>query len=115
MKPGIVTIRPGQHEGGGPCLTMGTKVLMPDGTEMPGVHKVVLTADVNDVWKAEIHCYASLEEIRAEAIVKRTTVADDTSWPGCEVVVEGLSPVPVVTQRITVDGVDSRTVGSGSV
>lgn len=37
--------------------SQGTKVMVGD-VELSGVTKVVLTAEVNDIWRAEIHCHA---------------------------------------------------------
>lgn len=53
----LLRIVPVEHEHGQPCRTMGTKVLTADGSEVGGVQKIVLTAEIEpDVWRAEIHC-----------------------------------------------------------
>lgn len=49
--------------------TTGTRVVLEDGSELEGVTKIVLTAGLNDLWRAEIHCYAKVGPIRAEAKV----------------------------------------------
>jgi len=57
---GTVTIVPATaDEQTGLTLTRGTKVLV-DGHEMKGVVRVVLVAEVNDVWRAHIECYAQV-------------------------------------------------------
>lgn len=50
-------------------LANGTKVLMPDGTEMPGVTEIVLTAKAGDIWRAQISCFVAAPEIVAKARV----------------------------------------------
>jgi hypothetical protein len=53
----------------GPVATMGTKVLTEDGTEIRGITRIVVTADVGDIWRAEIHCTVLADEMRALAKV----------------------------------------------
>ncbi|UYB51165.1 hypothetical protein OCJ37_14340 [Xanthomonas sp. AM6] len=58
---GIVTIVPAamdEHIGTTP--TRGTKVLV-DGVELKGVTRVVLMAEVDDIWRAHIECYAEVQ------------------------------------------------------
>lgn len=50
-------------------LTNGTKVILPDGSEMPGVYKIELTGGVNELWTAVISCYAKVDSIQAYASV----------------------------------------------
>lgn len=46
-------------EGGGKVqITNGTKVMVGD-VELQGVTRIVLTAEMDDVWRAEIHCHDS--------------------------------------------------------
>lgn len=60
----IVKIVP-PNTGPNQTLAQGTKVLV-DGVELEGVHKIVITAEVNELWKAEIHCLASFDPIQAD-------------------------------------------------
>lgn len=58
---GIVTIiPPPADEGRGFTRTQGTKVLV-DGQELKGVTRVVLVAEVGDVWRARIECMAHVQ------------------------------------------------------
>lgn len=57
-----VRIVPAARDTNGACLTQGTKVYVDD-KELSGVYKIVLTAEVNSVWSAEIHCYPSVQEL----------------------------------------------------
>lgn len=50
----MVRILPSMRESGFGTLARGTKVVLEDGTELKGVTKIVLTAEVNDLWRAEI-------------------------------------------------------------
>lgn len=54
----------------GTVMSQGTKVMVGD-KEMSGVTKIVLTAEVNDLWRAEIHCYAQSTDLSALAVVHR--------------------------------------------
>jgi hypothetical protein len=56
--------------------TQGTKVLLEDGSELEGVYRIVLRAEVNDIWTAEIHCHPSMAEITAWASVH----SDKPNW-----------------------------------
>jgi len=53
----LVKIVPVQCAEGFPQKTQGTQGLV-DGVKIGGVQKIVLTADMDDVWRAEIHCMA---------------------------------------------------------
>ena len=55
---------------GGAHKTHGTKVMVGD-VELAGISRIVLTADVNDVWRAEIHCFAHAPEVEALATLVR--------------------------------------------
>jgi hypothetical protein len=57
-------------------LTQGTRIVVGD-AELAGVTRVVLYADVNNVWRAEIHCLCAPPNVCAEAVV---TVAKPLSW-----------------------------------
>lgn len=61
-------------EPGEPQRTQGTKVLLPSGEELKGVHRIVLVAEVNDLWRAEIHCHAQVTDLTALAFVHRPTL-----------------------------------------
>ncbi len=58
--------------GDGPT-TRGTKVVLPDGTELTGILRVVLTGEPNDIWRAEItvQCLPpELQEVEADLKVE---------------------------------------------
>lgn len=58
-----------------PTLTQGTKVILPDGSELPGVTKIVLTAEPNGLWTADVQINVCLEgELGAE--IEVTDMAD---------------------------------------
>lgn len=57
------------ENGSGAHKTMGTKVLMSDGSALPGVTHITLTAGVNDLWRATIKCNVQAPEIMAGSIV----------------------------------------------
>lgn len=50
--PQLVTIIPPDLSPGNPTRTQGTKVVLEDGSELTNVKRVVLTADLNDLWRA---------------------------------------------------------------
>jgi hypothetical protein len=50
--------------------TMGTEILTEDGVKIHGVTKVVLIGEVNNVWRAEIHCLVAGPEITDLATFK---------------------------------------------
>lgn len=52
--------------------TQGTKVLLEDGSEIEGVYKIVLTAEVNSLWSAEIHCHPHMTDLSAWATIHKT-------------------------------------------
>lgn len=49
-------------------LTHGTRVVLPDGQEMPGVYKIELLAELGETWKAVISCHAKVSELQAELL-----------------------------------------------
>lgn len=66
---GAVTVVPGPvDEASGLTCTQGTKVLV-DGQELKGVTRVVLVAEVNDVWRAHIECYAQVPVMPGMCVV----------------------------------------------
>jgi len=65
----LLRIVPRENPDGGPHLTQGTKVLMPDGTPVPGITKIVITGLTNDVFRADISCHVTLPEITCMASV----------------------------------------------
>lgn len=73
----IVKIVP-PNTGPNQTLAQGTKVLV-DGVELEGVQKIVLTAEVNELWRAEIHCLASFDAIHADG---RITTEKPSLWAG---------------------------------
>jgi hypothetical protein len=50
----VTIVPPDVAKPGTGTRTMGTKVLLADGSELQGVTKIVLVAEPNDVWRAEI-------------------------------------------------------------
>lgn len=77
---GLLRIVPGDPDGTGACLTQGTKVLMPDGQALPSVTKVVLTAEVNGLWRADITCHVRAPEITAEGFIHREVTDLNDDW-----------------------------------
>ena len=59
-----VRIVPPSCDGDGVCNTQGTKVYVDD-KEISGVYRIELTADTNDLWRAEIHSYPDMQELNA--------------------------------------------------
>lgn len=49
-------------------MTQGTKVMVGD-QELKGVVKIVLTAEVNDIWRADITCHFLAQPISALATI----------------------------------------------
>lgn len=41
----------------------GTKVLLPDGSEVPGVQRITIVGEVNHVWQATLECVVHGPEI----------------------------------------------------
>lgn len=72
-KQQMLRIVPQPPSDSGLTLTQGTKVLTPAGEELKGIHRIVLTCDVNDVWRAEIHCYVEAPDLSALSVVHRPT------------------------------------------
>lgn len=67
----IVPNAPGSN---GLTMTQGTKVLTPAGEELKGINRIVLTCDVNDVWRAEIHCTVEPTDLSALSRVYRPSL-----------------------------------------
>lgn len=61
----VVRVVAPPHDGGGAQHTMGTKVLMPDGSVMPGVTRVVLVGELDKPWVAHITCHVREVDITA--------------------------------------------------
>lgn len=68
---GYVTIVPPISNKGGPALTQGTRVILEDGSELKGVYKIVLSAECNSVWTAEIHCHPRMTDMSVSARIYR--------------------------------------------
>lgn len=64
----LVKIVPPAPTGSGLVLTQGTQVFVGD-TEITNITKIVLTAEVNDIWRAEIHCHVAIQSMEALAII----------------------------------------------
>lgn len=73
----LVSIVPHAPVAGTPCMTQGTKVLLADGSELGGITKITLTADINDVWRAQIEVIPSMN---AMAGVEAEIVGGEPSW-----------------------------------
>ena len=69
MSMEFVTIYPALDEHGQPRpTTQSTKVMLPGGEYMPGVTKIELEGDVDDLWRAKIHCTARLSKNGVRAV-----------------------------------------------
>ena len=60
-----------ERDSSGATNSMGTKILLDDGSELQGVYKIVLTAQVNDVWRAELHVMPNMTDMSALATIHR--------------------------------------------
>ncbi len=67
----LLRIVPQEHSKHSIVPTSGTKVLTPDGAEIRGITRIVLIADPDDVWRAEISCLISPPEITVLADLDR--------------------------------------------
>lgn len=67
----IARIIPGpMGEGDLAHRTLGTRVVLADGSELQSVTKIVLTAVPGELWHAEIHCRVLVDEVAAEAQIR---------------------------------------------
>ena len=66
MRHQPVRIVPPATDKNGITLTQGTQVLLGD-VPLKNVTKIILTADVNDIWRAEIHCMVKMQPMDAMA------------------------------------------------
>jgi hypothetical protein len=57
-----VTIVPGRDSEGN-AVVQGTKVLLPDGSAIPGVRKITLVAEAGGLWNATIELVASIVDV----------------------------------------------------
>jgi hypothetical protein len=60
----VVRIVPVEAEPSGVVATQGTQCFVGDQI-LGSVYKIELTAEVNDVWRAIIHCHPNFSEITA--------------------------------------------------
>ena len=68
----------------GVSLAVGTRVFVGD-VEVPGVYKVELVAEVDNAWKAKIHCHGVLDG-------QVTALVDDTHrWQAPPTLIQALS------------------------
>jgi len=59
-------IVPGKYaDGTASIVCQGTKVLMPDGQEVPAIRRIVLVGEVDNVWSATIECVVRGPDITA--------------------------------------------------
>lgn len=61
----LITIVPVESGPGEIQKTQGTQVILSDGSQLGGVSKIELVAEINDVWRAVIHCQARVLPITA--------------------------------------------------
>jgi hypothetical protein len=60
----LLTIIPPAHEPGSPVRAAGTRVVTADGSEVSGVTKISLVAEVGmDVWRATIECTVDMQRM----------------------------------------------------
>ena len=60
----LLRIVPRKNADGGDSLACnGTKVLLPDGSEVPGVKRITIVGEVDHVWHATIECVVHGPEI----------------------------------------------------
>lgn len=59
----LLRIVPPENPGGGYTKTQGTKVLMPDGTSLPAVNGIVIRAEPDGLWRAEISCFVQPPDV----------------------------------------------------
>lgn len=59
----LVTICPPEPNESGLTKTQGTRIVLSDGSELHGITKIVLTADLNDIWRAEVACHFKASEL----------------------------------------------------
>jgi hypothetical protein len=69
-----VTIVPPEPHESGVTKTMGTKVLLEDGSELQGVFRIILRAEVDSIWTAEIHCHPKMVSMTATPNVRMSKV-----------------------------------------
>lgn len=72
----LLRVIPPPADKSGHTLTRGTKVLTPGGAEIKGVYRIELVGDVDDVWRAVLHCHVQPPALSAEC----TVVAKPMSW-----------------------------------
>lgn len=68
MERQLIRVIPCEPTSGGLVPTMGTKIMVGD-QELSGVVKIVLTAEVGDIWKADITCHVRMQPMDALAII----------------------------------------------
>lgn len=100
---GLLSIVPSAPDSGsGYCITQGTKVML-DGQEVKGVTKIVITGEVNDVWRANIECMVNVSDMPG-MLLEAVAVTPLTWWRR---VLLRLAGVTVDTTDLS--NVDSRT------
>jgi len=68
MKRELVKIVPPKAGKFGLVKTSGTKVMIGQ-VELPNVIKIVLKAEVDSIWEAEIHCHVRMQPMDALAVI----------------------------------------------
>ncbi len=82
----------------GVTLTHGTKVVLPDGSELGGITNIELTCSVNSVWKARIDCLIEPVIIpNAELVVRQTTGLPFSWWRRLLLWISGIDAVSMTT------------------
>lgn len=95
----VATIIPGPKSSPGVAHhTKGTKVILSDGSELSGVTRITLHAEVNDVWRAVIEVYPdTVQVIAAEAntcVVEVTALSDEQRRYAMAKATEGCAGIP---------------------
>ena len=93
----LVTIVPPKSTGKGFTVTNGTKVLLPNGTELKGVTGIRLIGHSNDVWRAEIECIAHVDEMPGMLASIRTSGKRLSLWQRVLLRLSGLHAIAVET------------------
>lgn len=74
----LLTVVPPQGKPGCPTITMGTKVLGPDGVAIGGISRIELIGVANDVWRARIYCLVHAPTI--ENVIATINRGDPLRW-----------------------------------
>lgn len=88
----------GESTEDGITKTRGTKILGPDGVPIKGVRKIILVADVDDVWRATIECTVTPPpEVTADCVIESAFAAALGAPFG------GLPPIHTTTEAAVIN------------